>query len=148
MDINLRAGNNSMKPLSFIWIAIFRDGSKIEQFNEDGSENSFKLVKDNFDNLAYFNLSDKKEHFFTVDLLNGLISHKFIGLPRIEKEEFKNNIRLIFFRRHRVEIGVCDLKEKKHTIEYHLGFQYNDKLGNNRQIVLIIDEKGSWILGE
>jgi hypothetical protein len=28
-------GNNSMKPLSFIWIALFKDNSKVEQFENE-----------------------------------------------------------------------------------------------------------------
>jgi uncharacterized FlaG/YvyC family protein len=52
---------------------------------------------------------------------------------------------LIFFRRHRIEISEIDLKEKSHIIEYHLGFQYN-KDEKNRQIVLIIDNEGNFVI--
>jgi hypothetical protein len=138
-------GNNSMKPLSFIWIALFKDNSKIEQFEND-IEHKFQEIKDKFNELAYFNLTDKKGHMFTVDLINGKIGYNYLPLPYLEKSE-KENCRLIFFRRHRVEITE-KMMEKSHTIEYHLGFQYNDKLGNNRQITLQIDENGGWILGD
>jgi hypothetical protein len=150
MDINLNRDNNPMKSLTFIWIAIFKDGTKIEQYNEDKSENKFQLIKDKFTDLGYFNLTDRKGHFFTVDLINGLIGFNYATLPYVEVEvqEKKENIRLIYFRTHRIEIGEQDLKEKIHTIEYYLGFQYNDKNGNNRQLVLKIDEQGNFILGD
>jgi hypothetical protein len=149
MDINLNRDNNPMKSLVFIWIAIFKDNTKIEQFNEDNSENRFQLVKDRFKELTYFNLTDRKGHFFTIDLVNGRIGYNYLPLPYLEATtEKKENIRLIYFRRHKVEIGEQDLKEKVHIIEYHLGFQYNDKNGNNRQIVLQIDEQGNFILGD
>jgi hypothetical protein len=145
MDINL-GGNNPMKPLYFFWIALFKDNTKIEQY-ENGIERRFKEVQEKMQDLAYFNLTDRKGHFFTVDLINGRIGYNYLPLPYLESTE-KQNIRLIFFRRHQVKISERDLKEQKHTIEYHLGLQYNDKLGNNRQITLQIDEEGNWILGD
>lgn len=137
-----------MKPLSFFWIALFRDNTKIEQFNEDGTENKFKLIQEKIHDLVYFNLTDRKGHFFTVDLINGRIGYNYLPLPYLEKTEEKKNIRLIFFRRHQVEIGTQDIKEKKHEIIYFLGFQYQDENNNNHKIILQIDSEGNWILGE
>jgi len=147
MDINL-GGDNAISNLSFIWSAILKDGSKIDQFNEDGSENKFQLVKDKFNELVYFNLKNNAGKMFSINLINGLIGYNRLEFPYIEAKEKKNNIRLIFFRRHRIEIGTQDLKEKKHTIEYHLGFQYLDNLGNNQKIILQIDNEGNWVLGD
>jgi len=144
IDQNL-GGANSMKPLSFIWIALFKDSSKIEQFNEDGTENKFKLIQDKFNDLAYFNLTDRKGHMFTVDLINGRIGYNYLPLPYLEKSE-KENCRLVYFRRHKVEITE-KMMEKSHTIEYHLGFQYL-KDGKNQKIILIIDNNGNWVIGE
>jgi hypothetical protein len=135
-----------MIPLSFIWSAFFKDNSKIEQF-ENGIEHRFQDVKDKFNNLAYFNLTDEKGHMFTVDLINGRIGYNYLSFSYLEKTD-KQNVRLIFFRRHRVEIGTQDLKEKFHKITYHLGFQYNNKLGNNQKIIFQIDEQGNWVLGD
>lgn len=139
--------DNSISNLSFLWCAIFKDGSKIEQF-ENREERRFQEVKEKINELAYFNLKNNNGKLFSVDLLNGLIGYNDLVLPYRETKEKKENIRLIYFRRHKVEIGQQDLKEKSHTITYHLGYQYLDKLGNNRQIVLQIDNKGNWILGE
>jgi len=136
-----------MNNLIFIWQAIFLNGDSISQF-ENGIENKFQLVKDRFNELKYFILKHKKNSIqFTVDLENGLISNNFDNIIKQESKEFKNKLRLIHFRRHKVEIGTEDLKQKKHEIIYFLGFQYNDKLGNNRQIVLQIDEEGNFIIG-
>lgn len=135
-----------MQELIFQWIALFKDNTKIEQFNENKTENKFQLVKDKFEDLAYFNLTDRKGHMFTVDLINGRIGYNYLPLPYLEKTE-KQNVRLIFFRRHKVEITE-KMMEKSHTIEYHLGFQYINKFGNNQKTILIIDEEGNWYLGE
>lgn len=141
-------GNNSMDPsISFIWIAIFKDGTKIEQFEND-TEHRFQEVINKFNELAYFNLTDRKGHFFTVDLINGLIGYNYLALPYIELQEKKESIRLIFFRRHKVAINEQNLKEKSHTITYHLGYQYTNRFGNNQKIVLEIDKDGSFILGD
>jgi len=142
---NLGGGNNPMKPLAFTWIAIFEDGTKIEQFNSEGIENRFQLVKDKFDKLVFFNLTNKEGKLFIVNLREGLIGYNDLVMSYRKSEEEKGNIRLIFFRNHKVEITENCI-EKSHIINYHLGFQYNNKLGNNRQIVLIIDEEGNWYL--
>lgn len=145
IDQNL-GEDNSISNLAFIWTAKFRDSEDICQFEfETGKENKFKLVQDNFDNLEYFLLWNK-EKVFTVDLINGLIYYNK-ELKEKQQSINKQNIRLIFFRRHKIEMTEKVI-EKSHTIEYHLGFQYNDKLGNNRQIILQIDEQGNWYLGE
>jgi len=147
MDINLGSGDNHMDSLSFYWKARFVDNSEISQFNKEGKETLFKEVKDKFDSLIYFYLIHKSLPIcFTVDLINGLIfynNHQKIDLNLIEKKE---NIRLIYFRRHTVELTE-NFKEKSHLIKYYIGFQYNDKLGNNRQIILQIDSEGNWVLG-
>jgi hypothetical protein len=145
MDINL-GGNNSMKPLTFIWTAKFKGSGDICQFDfETGKENRFQLVKEKFDSLEYFILWNK-EKCFTVDLINGLI---YFNTELKEQQEIleKDNCRLIFFRRHKVEMTENNI-EKSHIITYHLGFQYNDQNGNNQKIILQIDSEGSWILGD
>lgn len=146
MDINLR-GDNSMSNLTFSWIAIFSDGFTIEQF-ENNNEHRFQEVKDKFDKLVRFSLVNKDySQCFTIDLQLGIIIYNHYNLKHINLEAKKENIRLIFFRRHQIEITEKCI-ENSHNIEYHLGFQYNDKLGNNRQTVLIIDSQGNWYLGD
>ena len=132
-----------MGELTFLWIAEFEDDCIFQI--ENGIEHRFQEVKDRFNELKYFTLQHKeKELHFVVDLTLGTITcneKAQVGLKE------KKNIRLIYFRRHKKELSES-FKEISHTIEYHLGFQYNDNLGNNRQIVLVIDSEGNWILGE
>lgn len=147
IDQNLGNGNNSMNSLQFHWKAEF-ENEEIFQFDyETGKENRFKEVMDRFDNLKYFHLFHKRENInFTVDLTLGLITFnkKPLAIELIEK---KDNIRLIFFRRHQIKMSING-KEKSHTIEYHLGLQYQDFEKRNHKIILIIDEQGNWILGD
>jgi len=147
ISIDLNSGNNPMDSLTFYWMAEFKNGV-IFQF-EDGKEHKFQEVKDRINELEFFHLYHKdgmSNINFIVDLKRGLI--KTLDSQEPETIELKENIRLIYFRRNIVEIGEHDLKEKSRIIKYHLGFQYNDKFGNNRQIVLIIDKNGNWYLGE
>lgn len=146
IDINLNSGNNPMNSLSFWWMAEFNNGV-IMQF-ENGIEHKFKEVQERINELEFFHLYHKDGLSyinFIVDLKKGLI--KTLDSKEPKEVEEKKNIRLIFFRRHTVELTE-KIIEKSHSIEYHLGFQYNDKFGNNRQIVLIIDNEGNWIIGE
>jgi hypothetical protein len=134
-----------MKSLSHYWIAYFKDDTKIEQF-ENNIEHRFQEVKDKFNELNCFCLYKKDQsQLFKVYLPEGIITEG--NDKNIKLIELKENCRLIFFRRHKIELTE-KMIEKSHSIEYHLGFQYNDKLGNNRKIILIIDENGSWSLGE
>ena len=143
MDINFVRENNSMNSLNFYWIAEFENDC-IFQF-ENKIEHKYQEVKDRIHNLKYFTLQHKnKELAFVVDLINGTITFNKKCPLKIDSDK-KNNIRLIFFRRHKVEITE-KMMEKSHTIEYHLGFQYNNKLGNNRQIILQIDNEGNFII--
>jgi hypothetical protein len=147
ISIDLNSGNNPMDSLTFYWMAEFSNGV-IFQF-EDGREHKFQEVLDRINELEFFHLYHKDEMLeknFIIDLKRGLI--KTLDSQEPELIEPKENIRLIYFRRVKMQIGEHDLKEKSRTINYHLGFQYNDKLGNNRRIVLIIDEQGNWILGD
>ena len=146
MDINM-GDNNSMESLTFSWIAFFNDDKIIKQY-EEGIEHRFQEIKDNLTNLIRFSLVNKNFSIcFTVELKNGFILYNNYRGINLEEIEYKENIRLIFFRRHQIEIGE-NLKQKNHTITYHLGFQYLDKLGNNKKIILQIDEEGNWILSE
>jgi hypothetical protein len=148
MDINIKSGNNPMNSLTFIWKAFFSDGTILEQY-KNGIEYKFKEVKDKFDKLIRFSLVNKDySQCFTVDLQNGFIIYNNYKNINIDQIEEKKNIRLVFFRRHQIEIGTQDLTEKNHNILYFLGFQYLNKNGYNQKIILKIDSEGNWILGE
>lgn len=141
---NNQESNNSMK-LSFSWLAIFKDNLEIAQFNEDGTENRFKLIQDNFSNLKeFFLFNSDLSKIFKVNLEKGNITlGKNIS---DDSEELKNNIRLVFFRRHLVEMSQNG-KTQSHQIFYYLGYQYQDLNGQNRKIILKIDEYGNMYVG-
>ena len=117
---------------------------------EQGQEHSFQEVKDRFSEVKYFVLYDKDNMLkrFIVDLEKGNLYFSTEALLFDSEIKPKNNIKLIYFRRIRKEIGCQDLKEKLEIIWYFLGFQYNDVQGHNQKILLQIDSKGSWTLGE
>jgi hypothetical protein len=143
MDINL-GGNNSMNSLSFSWKAFFSDGSILEQY-ENSIEHKFKEVQDNSNKLIRFSLVNKDySQCFTVDLQTGFIIYN--NCRNIEAEK-KENIRLIYFLRHRVTLTELG-KEIEHTIEYHLGLQWVTINNENRKIILQISKNGSWVLGD
>jgi len=130
-----------------MWLAIFKDGTKINQFNEDNSENRFKIILDKLAELKYFILDFKEKNIqFIVDLEKGLITNSFKQLINIYPKN-KNNPRLIHFRRHQIKMSING-KEKSHKIEYHLGIQWQDSEKRNHKIILIIDSEGNWILGD
>lgn len=138
--------SNSIESLKFLWIAEFKDNSNLMQY-ENGIETRFQEVKERFNELKYFCLYERNYilNRFTVDLEKGTIYYNEGARIESSHEDKKQDIRLIFFRRHIVELTE-QLKENKHIIYYFLGFQYNDKDGNNRKIILKIDENNNWCL--
>jgi len=144
IDLNHNSENNTIFPLTFIWVALFNDGKIIRQFDADGSEHLFNEVKNNFDKLIRFSLVNKdSSKIFSIDLKKALIIYNNCNID-VKSNEKKNNIRLIFFRRHRVELS-SNFKEQNHHIEYHLGYQWASIDNQNRQVILIIDQEGNFI---
>ena len=150
-SISIKLGNkdNNMNLFQFHWNAIFKNGTHIFQFEKNGTEHRFAEIKDRFDDLVYFNLTNNAGKMFTVNLTNGLIGYNRLEFPYIESiDKEKTNVRLIYFRRNRIEVGLNNLKEQKRTVTYHLGVQWLDSQGNNRKIILQISEDGSFIIEE
>ena len=144
----INSGNNSMNSLQFFWKARFVDNSEIYQFNKDGSENRFQLVKDKFSDLRYFYLIKKDlSQTFTVDLIHGLIFFNNHQKLIYEFTSDKKNIRLIYKRRNQVYISEKGNLLKK-DVWYLLGFQYLDKNNINHKIILQIDQMGNFIIGD
>jgi hypothetical protein len=146
IDINFDKESNSMSSLSFHWLARFRDNIIIKQFDLEKKEHLFREVQDKISDLIYFTLYNNSQ-VFTVDLKNGIIffnNHQKVELDLLKE---KKDIRLIFFRRHTVELSE-NFKEKNHNILYFLGLQWNDKEDKNRKILLQIDSMGNFVLGD
>ena len=133
-----------MSKLIFLWQAELVSGEAISQIDEEGKEHLFKEVKDNFDKLSYFYLSNNKGKLFTVDLIKGLIYFNNYQEPQLELIKEKKNIRLIYFRRNFI-----DLKENEvihHNVIYFLGIQWQDLENKNHKLILQIDSEGDFII--
>jgi len=135
IDIELKRENNSIDSLNYLWQAELNNGKIIAQLDA-GIEHKFQEVKDNFKDLIAFKLMSRKNlnDTYTVDLINGIIYH---SNTKITESSSKTNIRLIFFRRHQVEMNENNI-EKSHKIVYFFGMQYLDDNNSNKQITLEI----------
>ena len=146
ININLRE-ENPIFSLNYLWFAQFKDDSFINQVDDDNTEHRFEEVRLKIKELKIFvlynknNINDK----YIVDLENGNIYKNHIITSYSEKKEVKNNIRLIYFRRHRKY-----LSEKKvfADIRYYLGLQYLNSENKNCKTILQIDNNGNSIIGE
>jgi len=140
--------NNPISSLSFYWLSTFKDNSIINQFDDNGIEHKFQEVKDKFDKLKYFILYNRynRGERFIVDLENGYIFTDRAIKYDEDNEIKKNNIRLIFTRRHRSTMNE-NFKEINHEIIYILGYQYTDEQDKNHKIILRIDQYGNFSIG-
>lgn len=147
MDININQSVNSMNTLDFYWAAYFKDGTEIYQF-QDNKEQRFQEVLNKFDELIYFKLHHKNKNIiFGVDLIKGLINYNLssdIHTDLLQEEKY--NIRLIYFRRNRKDFTLTG-QLLNYSILYILGYQYNDKTGNNHKLFLQIDKDGNFVIG-
>jgi len=141
-------GNNSIEPLDFSWKAIFNDETIIEQYDKNGTEHRFQEVKDRFSDLIIFQLINyKKEIIFTVDLINGNISKGIREEIPPDLITVKNNIRLIFFRRHKINFDM-NITNKTELITNFIGYQYNDANNINHKVIMCIDKNGNFVIGD
>jgi len=146
----LRGGNSMLNlELKFNWTAVFNDSTQISQYEVDMSEHLFKEVLDNSDKLTSFYIVHLTLPLkITVDLTRGLLfinaQQQDVG-PELQEE--KQNIRLIFFRRHTVKL-TPEMLESGHNIVYFIGYQYNDKSGINHKVLLQVDQDGNITIGD
>lgn len=113
-------------PHKYLFVAVFKDGTEIEQTQEDRStinpdKSAFFDVLQRQDELAYFYLRDH-EKTFMVDLENG--QFEIGGVPILKEggpELF--NYRLIYFHRNWQHIKGDTIVARER--EYHIGFQAN-----------------------
>lgn len=140
---------NNENNLNWHWVICTLDDRLIYQF-EDTKENKFNLDYFKPNSLKYLSLYNKNTgKYFIVDLIEGSISYN--TSEPLHSEQFnikKSNIRLIFFRRHRIYTVPQNLSKNKEIIYYFLGYQYNDEKGNSKKVILRIDQEGNFIIGE
>jgi len=113
--------------IQFPWLARFKDGSELPQFNSDGSENLFRKVLDRQNDLVTFQVGP-----VTVDIRDGsFIVHNIKITGSSEAEGFEEwgvderlAKRIIYFRRVTRKFGATDLKEEGPPyIVYGVGWQ-------------------------
>ena len=135
-----------MLPLKLHWKVQFNDGTELKQFNND-KENSFQSVLDRFNEVNLFTLYHTERPFYvSVDTQKGLIfvnsdCHEYHG-----DKYNKKNIRLIFFRRHKISIS-SKLDSKKEQLFYFIGYQYTTNSNKNKQVFLQISQDGKIVIG-
>jgi hypothetical protein len=137
-----------MSTLNLIWTVIQNDNIEIKQFDSE-KENKFNLDWFKVGSIKEFSLSHILQPFIIkINLEKGII---YINENQITEQEFnnrvRNNIRLIYFRRHRHTMNGDLSEELKHTILYFMGYQYNDEEGKNRQVLLQIDQNCNIVIG-
>jgi len=142
MDIEIKRPK-----LKLTWHAYFNDNTHIDQYNVvTNTENPFQTVLDKFDKLVLFELTHLyKPLTIKVDVLNGniLINNSTFILNKYPK----HNIRLIYFRRNKVDIDVKG-EAFNHRVFYFIGYQYNTSKGENRKVILVVDQEGNMSIGD
>ena len=119
-----------------IWTAVYSNGDELSQYKDDGSENLFSDIDQT--KLEAFYISTPDE-YWCVDLTDGtfMINEESFNFEGFDGVDFK----LIYFRRVRQVIGMCDDTHTTSVI-HHLGWQTNID-GKNYQRVMAIAEDGS-----
>lgn len=134
--------------LELIWKAKFEDSSKVYQYDDTNKEHLFKEVLDKFDKLTHFSLHHKtKPLTITVDVKRGLIFVNSNQTVDKDLEQFKQNIRLIYFRRNRIHFD-GKMQQTGHDITYFIGYQYLTRCGKNKKVLLQVTQSGNIVIGD
>ena len=135
-----------MLPLKLHWKVQFNDGTELKQFNNN-KENLFQDVLDRLNDITLFTLYHTERPFYvSVDTRKGLILVNNSCQDYYGNNNDKKNIRLIFFRRHRISIS-GRLKSKKEQLFYFIGYQYTTSSNKNKQVFLQINQEGHIAIG-
>ncbi len=122
-----------MPNLKYLFKALFRDNTVIEQSADDNSlitpgKNAFYDVLKQLENVRAFALYNQETNDeYLVDLDDGHFELNQVPF-RLHEEEYLTNIRLIYFRRNYIYSGSSG---NSHDIHFFLGFQANDATGQN-----------------
>lgn len=148
MDLEMKIAH-SMDTLEFHWFAFFDDGSELRQFSSrEAEETPFKEVQEKLHKLSLFILKHRfKDIQFSVDVKNGIVCSDDTAILDSNLVKSANKIRLVYCRRNTIQFG-SKMQQLSHTIQYILGYQYNDDSGLNHKAVIKIDSDGTWVIGE
>jgi len=142
--------------LDLIWLAKFKDGTLIQQYDEietQQKEHAFKEVLDRHDDLEHFALVNIHNGFiYSVNLLSGTLSitdSESEVVPQPDEDMLRGDshkYRLIYFRRVTRTFGLSLNEIGNAEIVYFLGFQFNLKDGSNQKRLMKIDKDGKVII--
>ena len=118
--------------LKYYFTVLYKDGTKYEQNKQDVSltdskRSCFFDVKQ--DEVLEFMLSDETKDVI-VDLEDGSFYINDIKFFMHDQGEGLKDFRLIFYRQHEHDFNL-GMEEVAHRIKYCMGWQTNDKDGNN-----------------
>lgn len=139
--------------LDLIWVALFKDGNILRQFDDvdaQAGEHAFQEVLDRTEELAGFALLNVRTNaIYSVNLLNGTFSTsngQMMEQLLADEDMLRDSsckYRLIYFRRVTRTFSHLDLKNASSpVITYFLGFQYNDADGRNFKRMVKISGDG------
>lgn len=122
--------------LKYLFTCQYNDGTEFKQnindiSEKDSTRSAFFDIEHN--KLIKFSITDNK-NTFSVSLIDGYFEINHIPF-KLHEEEI-NNIRLIFFRRHK---HTFNPEQHKHNITYHIGFQANLLDGTNIKRVIEVE---------
>lgn len=138
--------------LDLVWLANFKDGSELCQYNKDETENNFKQLLDRQDELKYFALINRHNGVtYVADLEHGCISYGLLKEPILEPRvdmlrKHSYRYRLIYFREVERSFNNSLQEVGNPSITYFLGFQYTDENNVNQKRIIKINPKGNWVV--
>lgn len=88
----------------YTWTAVFIDGSELNQFNEDGSENLFKEIEESKEALVQFRLTGEDDSHYEANLLKGEIDCN--GKLIKSFASITGEVKLIYSRRNQVRVKI------------------------------------------
>ena len=125
------------------WHAVFRDGSRLDQFDKDGNEISFGAVKKRFNDLRALSIR-LGERLYTVSLLDGMFNIggkcMYVLDTNIYSPDKLTNIRPIYFETWRQDFNVVSGQPQGHSRLFTaLGFQAIFKGKNVKRYLEVYD---------
>ena len=124
--------------MKYLFVALFNDGSTIEQTQEDKSQhtegkNAFYDVLQRLNDLRAFALYNQEtQDEYLVDLQDGRF--EINGASFILHEEPVSNLRLVYFKRNRISM----MTGEHYDPLFFIGFQGNNALGQNVQRTITV----------
>lgn len=125
------------------WHAIFRDGSRLDQFDKDGNEILFGAVKKRFNELKALSIR-LGERLYAVSLLDGMFTingmHTYILDTKLYPPNQLKNIRPIYFETWRHDFNAQNgqpIGERRLYIA--IGFQCNFEGKNVKRYLEVYD---------